>query len=119
MGRGIGNLTEVTRGGEFERSMEQEAIFGGPDVGFATGFARGVNRTVARTAVGAYEVATAPLPPYGPVWTSYLSPKPLYPDFNRIRKWSDAMYDNDRMTGFSGGDVAPWFPFSHFRVFDN
>jgi putative exosortase-associated protein (TIGR04073 family) len=119
MGRGIANVTELTRGGEFQRSVEQEGIFGGPDVGFATGVVRGVNHTLARTGVGVYEIVTSPLPPYGPVCTSYVSPRPQYGDFNRPRKWSDAMFDNDRMAGFSGGDVAPWFPFSHFRVFDN
>ena len=118
-GRGIGNITEATRAGEFERSFEQEAMFGGPDVGMGTGFVRGVNHTLARTGVGVYEIVTAPLPPYGPVFTSYVAPKPLYPDTYRPRKWSDAMFDNDRMTGFSGGDVAPWFPGSRFRVFDN
>src|ERR1700756_4093768 len=64
MGRGIANLTEATRGGEFERSVEQEAIFGGTDVGIATGIVKGVDRTLARTGVGLYEVVTAPLPPY-------------------------------------------------------
>ena len=119
MGRGIANVTEVTRGGEFARSVEQEGLFGGTDVGFATGVVRGVNKTLARTGVGVYEIATAPLPPYGPVFTSYLSPRPQYGDFFHPRKWSDAIFDNDRMAGFSGGDVAPWFPFSKFRVFDN
>jgi putative exosortase-associated protein (TIGR04073 family) len=119
MGRGIANLTEVTRGGEFERSVEQEGIFKGTDVGFATGVVKGADHTLMRTLVGVYEVATAPLPPYGPVMTSYMSPRPDYPDFNRPRKWSDAMFDNDKYIGFSGGDVAPWFPGSHFRVFDN
>src|SRR5438270_5468995 len=78
MGRGLGNLTEFTRAGEFERSVEQEALFGGPDVGMATGFVRGVNHTLARTGIGLYEVVTAPLPPYGPVCTKYVSPRPLY-----------------------------------------
>ena len=119
MGRGLSNMTEIARGGEFERSVEQAGIFQGTDSGVATGFVRGINRTLARTGVGIYEVVTAPLPPYGPVWTDYLSPKPLYPDAYHPRKWSDAMFDTDRIGGFSGGDVAPWFPGSRFRVFDN
>lgn len=119
MGRGIANVTEVTRGGEFERSVEQEGMFGGTDVGVATGVVRGMNRTLARTGVGVYEIVTAPLPPYGPVFTDYLSPRPQYGDFYRPRKWSDSMFDTDKYMGFSGGDVAPWFPFSKFRVFDN
>ena len=119
MGRGFANMTEVIRGNEFQRSVEQSATFDGPDVGFSTGFARGVNRTLARTGVGIYEVVTAPFPPYGPVWTDYLSPKPLYPDSYRPRKWADSMFDTDYSLGFSGGDVAPWFPGSRFRIFDN
>jgi hypothetical protein len=27
--------------------------------------------------------------------------------------------DTDHSMGFSGGEVAPWFPGSRFRVFDN
>ena len=119
MGRGLANMTEFARAGEFSRSVEQEGLFGGTDVGMATGVVRGVNHTLARTGIGIYEVVTFPLPPYGPVATKYVSPKPLYPDSYRPRKWSDSMFDNDRMVGFSGGDVAPWFPGSHFRVFDN
>lgn len=119
MGRGIGNMTEIVRGGEFERSAEQGGIFDGPDVGFSTGFVRGVNRTLARTGIGIYEVITAPLPPYGPVCTDYLSPRPQYPDSYRPTKWSDAIFDTDYSLGFSGGEIAPWFPGSHFRIFDN
>jgi putative exosortase-associated protein (TIGR04073 family) len=119
MGRGISNMTEIVREGEFERSVEQASLFGGTDTGFATGMVQGFDRTIARTGIGIYEVVTFPIPPYRPLATDYLSPKPLYPDNYRPRKWSDAMFDTDRMVGFSGGDVAPWFPGSHFSVFDN
>jgi putative exosortase-associated protein (TIGR04073 family) len=118
-GRGLSNMTELARGGEFERSVEQEGVFGGTDVGVTTGFARGFDRTMARTGIGLYEVITFPIPPYGPVCTDYLSPKPQYPDSFHPRKWSDATFDTDRQVGFSGGDVAPWFPGSRFRIFDN
>lgn len=79
LGRGLSNMTEIARGGEFERSEEQAGLFQGTDSGVATGFVRGVNRTLARTGVGIYEVVTAPLPPYGPVWTDYLAPSPSIP----------------------------------------
>ena len=118
-GRGFANMTEIARGGEFERSTEQAGIFEGTDVGVASGMAQGFDRTLARTGVGIYEVVTFPLPPYGPVFTDYLSPKPMYPDSYHPRKWSDATFDTDRDIGFSGGDVAPWFPGSRFRIFDN
>jgi putative exosortase-associated protein (TIGR04073 family) len=119
LGRGLGNMTEIVRGNEFQRSVEQGNLFDGPDTGFSSGAVRGVSRTLARTGVGIYEVVTAPIPPYGPNWTSYLSPRPLYPDSYRPRKWTSSMLETDHYFGFSGGDVAPWFPGSHFRIFDN
>ena len=119
MGRGMGNMTEIVRGGEFERSVEQGGLFDGPDTGMATGFVRGVNRTLARTGVGIYEVVTFPLPPYHPVCTDYLSPHPMYSDTFQPKKLDDAIFDSDGALGFSGGEVAPWFPGSHFRIFDN
>ena len=119
MGRGIGNMTEIVRGGEFERSVEQGGLYDGPDTGMATGFVRGVNRTLARTGVGIYEVVTFPLPPFRPVCTDYLSPHPQYSDTYQPKKLDDAIFDSDYSLGFSGGEVAPWFPGSHFRIFDN
>ncbi len=115
----MSNLTEPFRGGEMERSLEQGGMFEGPDVGVATGFVRGMNRTLARTGVGIYEVVTAPIPPYGPVCTDYLSPRPMYPDSYRPNKWAEPFNDTDHYFGFSGGQVAPWFPGSHFTIFDN
>src|SRR5258708_36060461 len=79
-GRGMSNLSEPLRLGELRRSMEQTAGFDGPDVAYSAGFISGLNRTLARTGVGIYEIVTAPIPPYDPVWTSYLSPNPVYPD---------------------------------------
>ena len=119
LGRGFGNMTEIVRQGEFDRAVEQDGIFYGTDTGVTTGIVRGVDKTLVRTGVGVYEIVTFPLPPYRPVMTDYLSPKPLYPDDYAPRKWSDAIFDTDSMDGFSGGDVAPWFPGSKFRIFDN
>jgi putative exosortase-associated protein (TIGR04073 family) len=79
-GRGVSNVFEIVRGGEFRRTMEQTALFDGPDAAYGTGFFRGINRTFARTGVGIYEVVTAPFPPYDPVMTDYLAPGPVYPD---------------------------------------
>jgi putative exosortase-associated protein (TIGR04073 family) len=119
LGRGFSNMGEIVRTSEMQRSIEQSSIFGGTDTALTTGFVKGVNHTLVRTGVGVYEIVTFPLPPYHPVLTDYMAPKPLYPDGYKPRKWSDAMFDSDRMVGFSGGDVAPWFPGSKFRVFDN
>src|SRR4051812_16516557 len=72
LGRGIGNMTEIIRGNEFQRSLERGNLFDGPDTGIASGAVRGVSKTLGRTGIGIYEVVTAPIPPYGPNWTSYL-----------------------------------------------
>ena len=119
MGRGFSNATEIVRQNEWQRSVEQSALFDGTDTGYLTGAVRGVDRTLARTGLGIYEIVTAPIPPYHPIWTSYLSPRPLYPDSYHPHKWADTMFDTDHSFGFSGGDVAPWFPGSRFRIFDN
>jgi len=138
-GRGMRNVTEFTRMGELNRSIEQTALWDGPEVGYTTGFIRGFNRSLARTAIGAYEIITSPFPPYEPVFT----PKGrIYPDVNvknRRGPWgglelpenpvysssyrpglvSDTIFATDTSLGFSGGDVAPGVPGSRFRIFDN
>jgi len=119
LGRGLGNMTEIVTGGEFTRSIEQGGLFDGTDVGLGTGFVKGFDRTMARTGLGIYEVVTCPIPPYDPEWTDYLAPKPEYPDAYAPRKLSDSIFDTDHSLGFSGGDVAPWFPGSRFTIFDN
>lgn len=112
-------MSEIVRGAEFNRSMEQGGLYGGPDNGMAGGFITGIDRTLARTGVGIYEVVTFPLPSYDPVCTDYLSPNPRYADGFKPRKWSIGVNDTDHYLGFSGGDVFPLFPGSRFRVFDN
>ena len=76
-GRGLNNVTEFARLGEMRRSMEQTAMWDHPGNAFSTGFIRGLNRSMARTVVGAYELVTAPIPPYDPVFTSK---NRVYPD---------------------------------------
>ena len=117
-GRGMSNLSEPLRLGEMRRSMEQTAITDGPDTAYGAGFIKGLNRTLARTGLGVYEVVTAPFPPYDPVWTSYLSPKPVYPDSYKPTLIEDSSFATDTNLGFSGGDVAPFMPGSRFRIFD-
>ena len=137
-GRGMNNLSEIVRGGEMQRSIEQTTLWDGPARGGTVGWARGLTRTMARTGIGLYEVVTAPLPPYGPV----LAQKgPLYPDASvktRRATWgglelpekpvfpasyspgfpSGGIFDTDQQLGFSGGDVAPGFPGSRFTILD-
>ncbi|HEV2394269.1 MAG TPA: exosortase system-associated protein, TIGR04073 family [Verrucomicrobiae bacterium] len=117
-GRGVNNMLEVVRGGEMRRTMEQTAIFDGPDVAYTTGFFRGLNRTLARTGIGVYEVVTAPIPPYDPVFTDYFAPGSVYPDNYTPGLLEDSMFATDSNLGFSGGDVAPIVPGSRFRIFD-
>src|SRR5688572_1888081 len=117
-GRGMANTYEIVRGGEFRRTMEQTALFDNPEMAYTTGFIRGLNRTLARTGIGIYEVVTAPFPPYEPVATDYLAPGPVYPDNYRPSLLEDSMFATDSNLGFSGGDVAPFIPGSRFRIFD-
>jgi putative exosortase-associated protein (TIGR04073 family) len=114
-GRGISNVTEFARLGEIRRSMEQTGVWEGTDKAYSTGLMRGINRSLARTAVGAYEIVTFPFPSYDPI---FLPEFPVYPDANVPRAIADPSWGPDSSLGFSGGDVAPMIPGSRFRVFD-
>ena len=121
LGRGLNNLTEFTRLGEIDRSMEQRAVFGDPDGMFTTGFIHGFDRSVERTALGVYEVATFPIPnhpagDYGPIMRPT---EPVYPDSYKPNWIADTIVQPDANLGFSGGDVFPFIPGSRFRIFDN
>jgi putative exosortase-associated protein (TIGR04073 family) len=118
-GRGMANTFEIVRGGEFRRTMEQSALFDGPDFAYSTGFMRGINRTLARTGIGIYELVTAPFPPYDPVATDYFAPSPVYPDNYTPGILEDSMFAGDTYLGFSGGDIIPIVPGSRFRIFDS
>jgi len=117
-GRGMSNTLEIVRLGEWRRSMEQTALWQTPDSGYTTGFIRGLNRSLARTGIGVYELVTAPIPPYEPVATDYLSPAPVYPDAYKPGMLEDTLFATDTNLGFSGGDIHPLIPGSRFRIFD-
>ena len=119
LGRGVTNTYEVVRMGEFRRTYEQSVVFDYDGTGYATGFIRGFDRSMARTGLGLYEVVTFPIPPYHPIWTSYLSPGPAFPASYTPGRMADPILDTDTYTGFSGGDVAPFIPGSRFNVLDN
>ena len=119
LGRGFNNFYEIVRAGEMRRSVEQAALFDSPDRGYTAGVVRGLNRTLARTGIGLYEIVTCPIPSYDPVATRYLKPNPVYPDSYKPRLAASSLFATDTAIGFSGGDVAPWFPGSRFRIFDN
>ena len=119
LGRGVSNTLEFSRMGEMRRSVEQTAIFDSPSAGYTVGVVRGFDHSVARTAMGLYEVVTFPLPPYKPLCTSYIKPGPIYPESYKPGLVSEGGFDTDTYTGFSGGDVAPFIPGSRFKIFDN
>ena len=139
LGRGLLNATELARGGEMRRSMEQTYLWENTDSAYTTGIIRGLNRSVVRTAIGIYEIATFPFPSYDPMLASTnriypdanirnrafpfggvaLSEYPAYPDSYRPGILEDSTFSTDTSLGFSGGDVAPFIPGSRFRVFDN
>jgi putative exosortase-associated protein (TIGR04073 family) len=117
-GRGMSNTAEALRMGDMRRTVEQTALFYSPDVAYTTGFIKGLNKTLVRTGVGIYEIVTAPIPPYGPVLTDYLTPNPVYPDNYTPNLVEDSMFATDTNLGFSGGDILPFIPGSRFRIFD-
>jgi putative exosortase-associated protein (TIGR04073 family) len=119
LGRGISNSAEIIRGGEWRRSVEQTAVFDSPEAGRTVGFVSGLNKTLARTGVGLYEVVTFPIPPYHPIFTNYISAKPAFPDSYRPGLPDDPLYDTDTYVGIQGGDIAPLVPNSRFQVIDN
>ena len=121
-GRGVANATEFTRLGEIQRSIEQTVVLKNPEAGYTAGFFHGFNRSVARTGVGIYEMATAPFPndwctkDYGPI---YRPEWPVYPDSYRPQPWAVNFLQPDANLGFSGGDIMPFIPGSRFHIFDN
>lgn len=118
LGRGFSNTYEIVRLGEMRRTMEQTSLFDSPEAGHTTGFVVGLGRSLARTGIGIYEIATAPLPPYGPVFTDTFAPGPVWPDNYTPGIPADPKYETDTLLGFSGGDVAPSIPGSRFKIFD-
>ncbi|HTY88336.1 MAG TPA: exosortase system-associated protein, TIGR04073 family [Candidatus Acidoferrum sp.] len=123
LGRGISNTMEITRLGDLRRSIEQKAVFDSPSAGYTAGAVQGLGRTIARTGLGLFEIATFPIPMpgkgYRPICTHYIPPGPVYPDSYKPGLISGSTFDTDTYAGFSGGDVAPFVPGSRFKVFDN
>jgi putative exosortase-associated protein (TIGR04073 family) len=120
LGRGINNLAEPFRLGELRRSLEQSAVLDSPDLEFTTGFFHGLDRTVARTGVGLYEVVTFPIPNHTPMNYDpiFLPANPVYPDSYRPNYLADQIVSPDTSLGFGGGDIAPMVPGSRFHIFD-
>lgn len=119
LGRGINNFIEPVRLSEWQRTVEQSALYDAPQNNYPTAMVNGFNRTMARAGLGLYEIVTFPIPTYEPIWTSYLSPNPQYPDSYKPGLVDGPTFRTDSSLGFSGGEVAPIIPGSRFRIFDN
>ena len=141
LGRGLNNITELARMGDLRRSVEQTTLWDGTEASYTTGFLRGLNRSLARTAVGAFEVITFPIPT--PTYDAMLTPKsrlwpdhsirtykgaygglalpeaPVYPDSYKPGIMEGPLFDTDTNLGFTGGEVFPFAPGSRFRIFDD
>ena len=118
LGRGLNNTNEIIRLGEMRRTVEQASLFE-PESRYTTSWVKGFNRSLARTGIGLYEIVTCPIPSYEPIATRHFNPHPVYPDSYRPHLVEDSLFATDTAIGFSGGDIAPWFPGSRFRVFEN
>ena len=79
LGRGFDNTFEIVRMGEMRRTIEQTSIFESPGIGMTAGVIHGFNRSLGRTGLGLFEMATFPLPPYDPIFTKYFKPEPGVP----------------------------------------
>jgi len=119
LGRGFRNLGEVTRMGEVRRGVEQGTLFQDRDYGDTTGVVHGMSRTIQRTFVGVYEIATFPIP--NSRENGYAGfrnfDRAVYPDSYLPREAADPFAQNTAL-GFHGTDVAPFIPGSHFRIFE-
>lgn len=124
LGRGINNVTEFTRLGEIRRSVEQTALWENHDTAYTAGLLQGINRSIVRTTVGAFEILTFPIPSYDP----WLAPgnklvndatvDPTYPDAYKPHFLADPSSSPDSNLGWGGGDVLPFVAGSRFRIFD-
>ncbi len=138
LGRGLRNATEFAHMGEIQRSMEQTALWDGPDQTYTTGFLRGFNRSLARTAYGVWDIATFPFPSYDAKFTpkGYVAPDysvgttkypygglkltaaPATAANNEGGMPSDPLFDASGDLGFDGGVIGRSIPGSRFRVFE-
>jgi putative exosortase-associated protein (TIGR04073 family) len=119
LGRGLNNINEVTRGGEFQRAVEQDSLLLGSDAGMTTGIVQGIDHTAERVGMGLYEIVTFPIPPYQPVMTKYVKPKAAYPDAKVPGNYSIPETDADQYLGFTGNEIGFWFPGSRWTMFNN
>ena len=119
LARGWDNTMELVRWGDMRQSVEQEAVFSGPDYTYSYGVIHGFGQSIGRAGLGVYEIVTFPIPSYNPVCTTKIPAHPQCPDNYKPGLINDPLFGTDTYTGYSGGDIAPIIPGSRFKVFDN
>ena len=119
LGRGFTNLFAIGKLSEVTRSVEQTAVFGSPNYSYATGLVRGLNQSLARSALGVYEIVTFPIPSYDPVLTKYIPAVPGHADSFTPGLIESSTFSTDQYVGFSGGELAPFIPGSRFSIYPN
>ncbi len=119
LGRGFNNLFAIGTLSETTRSIEQTSVFSAPNYNYATGLFHGLNQSLARTALGAYEIITFPIPSYDPVLTKYIPVVPGHPDSFSPGLIESSTFATDQYVGFSGGEIAPFIPGSRFSIYPN
>jgi putative exosortase-associated protein (TIGR04073 family) len=113
LGRGLVNVTEPFRLGEYQAAYEEGVLFGGPNGG-VSGAVRGVGRTIGRTVVGVAEIVSFPIPS-----KPYFKPDgAVYPDSYHPGPLETSTLSTDRNLGFEASDAASIIPGSRFRVFE-
>ena len=115
LGRGIANVMEPVRMGELTRSTEQTYLADGPTVAGSYGLVHGVARTIQRTAVGAFDIVTFPIPTEPLIIPS----EPVYPDSVRPQMAGNLGLDSSHYVGFSGGAVLPGIGPAMFNPLEN
>ncbi len=111
LGRGIANIMEPVRLGELTRSVEQTYLSDGPVVGESYGVVHGVSRTIQRTLVGVFDVATFPIPTDPLIQPS----EPVFPDHYKPQLSGGWGAQTDRYLGLEGGGTLPWLAGSDFN----
>ncbi len=115
LGRGISNVMEPLRGGELTRSTEQTYLADGPIAARSYGVVHGVARTIQRTAVGAFDIVTFPIPTDPLITPS----EPVYPDSVKPQMAGNMGVFSSRHVGIDNGAVLPGLGTAMFDPLEN
>ena len=115
LGRGISNVMEPVRMGEFTRSTEQTYLAEGPSVAQSYGYVHGVTRTVQRTFAGAFDIVTFPIPT-----EPLIHPvEPVHPDSVVPEMAGNLGLGSDRYIGLEGGAFLPGIGGAYFTPLED